>query len=393
MRISIAVMWTCAGFFLMTSAPSHADSDLQSYLGGALTWLRHRDHDPAIAAFIQIDGKVAAEAAVGVRALGHPEPVTVEDRWHIGSDTKAFTATMIGTLVDRHVMSFDDTLEASFPALAKSMNPAYRNITVKQLLSHTAGLPPGTTDESPPPLLAAIASADGISAQRAVIARYYLTMPPGSKAGEFKYSNIGYIVAGAIAEAHTGKTWETLIREQIFVPLGIKNAGFGAPGNAGKYDQPWGHSETRGTLTPLDPADAASDNPSWIGPAGTINIALKDWALFAQDQIDGALGHGKLLKAATYRLLQTPVVDNVGLGWGVARGPSGAPDGEPDGGPEGTPVQLMHRGSNGFWMAEIHVYPKRDTIVLMVINSGDNGAERTIQDLGTALVDHLQLPK
>lgn len=381
MRITTAVMWTGASFFLMAGAPSHADADLQTYLAGALTWLRQRDHDPAIATLVEIDGKVAAQAAVGVRALGRPEAVTVDDRWHIGSDTKAFTATLIGTLVDRHVMSFEDTLEASFPALAKTMDPAYRNITVKQLLSHTSGLPPGTMDEDPPPLLAAIASARGISAQRAAIARYYLTMSPASKAGEFKYSNIGYIVAGAIAEARTGSTWETLIRDQIFVPLGIKNAGFGAPGYSGRDDQPCGHRNTTGALTPLDPADAASDNPAWIGPAGTINIALKDWALFAQDQLDGALGHGKLLKAATYRLLQTPVVDNVGLGWGVVRGP------------DGTPVQLMHRGSNGFWMAEIHVYPKRNTIVLMVINSGDNVAERTIQDLGMALADHLKLPK
>jgi CubicO group peptidase (beta-lactamase class C family) len=206
-----------------------------------------------------------------------------------------------------------------------------------------------------------------------------LTLPPASKAGEFKYSNLGYIIAGAIAEARTGRTWETLIRDQIFVPLGIKNAGFGAPGHPGKGDQPLGHRDTTGALTPLDPADAASDNPAWIGPAGTINIALKDWAIFAQDQINGALGHGKLLQAATYRLLQTPVVDNVGLGWGVVRGA------------DGTPVLLMHRGSNGFWMAEVHVYPKRDTIVLMVTNSGDKVAERTIQDLGLALADHLKL--
>jgi hypothetical protein len=53
----------------------------------------------------------------------------------------------------------------------------------------------------------------------------------------------------------------------------------------------------------------------------------------------------------------------------------------------------MRRGSNGFWMAEVHVYPKRDTIILMVTNSGNNVAERTIQDLGTALADHLKLPK
>ena len=100
---------------------------------------------------IQIDGKLAAEAALGVRALGsHPEPVTTNDRWHIGSDTKAFTATLIARLVEKGVMHFDDTLAASFPAFAEAMDPAYRTITVTQLLSHTAGLPPLTDDKDLP---------------------------------------------------------------------------------------------------------------------------------------------------------------------------------------------------------------------------------------------------
>ena len=102
-------------------------------------------------------------------------------------------------------MRFDDTLAASFPAFAADMDPAYRNVTVTQLLSHTAGLPPLTDDKDLPPFMAVIATAHGVKAQRAAIARKYLAMPPASKAGEFEYSNLGFIIAGAIAEAHTGK--------------------------------------------------------------------------------------------------------------------------------------------------------------------------------------------
>jgi D-alanyl-D-alanine carboxypeptidase len=223
-----------------------------------------------------------------MRALGHSERVTVDDRWHIGSDTKAFTATLIARLVERRVMSFDDTLAASFPAFAKSMSPAYRGVTVKQLLSHTAGLPSLTTPEELPAFLDAIKSANGLKAQRTAIARHYLTSPPASKAGEFKYSNIGYVIAGAIAEARTGKDWETLIREEVFIPLGIVNAGFGAPGASGEYDQPLGHHDVNGQVTPVDPLDPDSDNPTPLGPSGMINIALKDWPLFLEDQLNGA---------------------------------------------------------------------------------------------------------
>ena len=382
MRTSMtAGVLTLTALFLVVSRPAHADAQLQSFLEGALRWLRNRDHDPAIAALIQIDGQVAAEAAVGHRALGRDEPVTLDDRWHIGSDTKAFTAALIGTLVDQHVMGFDDTLEVSLPALAKTMHPAYRHISVRQLLSHTAGLPPlKNTETEFPAAVSAVKSVHGTSAQRAALARYYLSRPPASDAGKFEYSNLGYIIAGAIAEAHTGKTWESLLRERVFGPLGIKDVGFGPPGHSGNYDQPLGHDEIQGKLAPLDPGDLHSDNPAWIGPAGTINISLRAWALFAQDQLNGALAHGKLLKQATYRALQTPVIDGVALGWGVRLGP------------DATPQILMHEGSNGYWFAAIAVYPQQNTLVLMVTNFGSDVAKKSIEDLGIGLADRLKLP-
>lgn len=100
---------------VLLAASAHADAALQAFLEQTLAAARDKDHLPAVAALIQIDGKIAAEAALGVRALGHPEPVTIGDRWHIGSDTKAFTSTLIARLVEQRVMRFGDTLAASFP--------------------------------------------------------------------------------------------------------------------------------------------------------------------------------------------------------------------------------------------------------------------------------------
>jgi hypothetical protein len=77
---------------LAGSTTAQADAALQSFLEQVLAWLQHRDHNPAIAALIQIDGKVEAEAAIGYRALGHPESVTVDDRWHIRSVLGEFVA-------------------------------------------------------------------------------------------------------------------------------------------------------------------------------------------------------------------------------------------------------------------------------------------------------------
>ncbi len=107
-----------------------------------------------------------------------------------------------------------------------------------------------------------------------------------------------------------------------------------------------GHGEVSGRV-PLDPADPGSDGPGWIGPAGIISISLKDWAVFAQDQLDGALGHGRLLRPATYRVLQTPVAEHYALGWGALLNS------------DGMPKVLTHEGSNGYWVSAVSIYPAK----------------------------------
>ena len=380
-RFSAAPKGTAALFFIQIFATlcyAAPDSGLQNFLEQTLTTVREKEHLPAVAGLVQIDGKIAAEVAIGLRALGHPQPVTINDRWHIGSDTKAFTATMIARLVEQGVMKFDDTLAASFPAFADKMDPACRGVTVFQLLSHTAGLPPLTEDKDAAEFEAIVKSVNGVKAQREAVARKYLTMPPASKVGEYKYSNLGFIIAGTIAEAKTGKTWEELIREQIFQPLGITNAGFGPPGAPGKFDQPCGHKEVNGKLVPLDPADPEADNAPALGPAGTINITLKDWMRFAQDQLDGVHGRGKLLKAETYRKLHTPVTGNYALGWGAKLDDAGVP------------FVITHNGSNGNWVAEVRIMPKHDIIILLATNSGTDGANQGMKEIGQPLRDRLK---
>lgn len=364
--------WLLAGF-----CRAQGNSGLQPFLQQTLQDARDHNHLPGLAALVQIDGRVAAEAAVGVRALGHREAVTIRDRWHIGSDSKAFTATLIARLVEQGKMSFDDTLAAAFPAFAKEMDPQYRAVTVTQLLSHTAGLPQLTDDKDLPAFMAVIGPLHDVQAQRAAVARKYLTMPPAGKAGEFSYSNLGFIIAGAIAEARTGKSWETLVREQVFEPLDISNAGFGAPGLSSRIDQPRGHADEAGKLVPLDPESAEADNPPALGPAGTINISLRDWARFAQDQLDGENGHGKLLKTASYRKLHTEVTHHYGLGWGVLRDP------------DGTLQLLTHTGSNGNWLADVRIFPKHGMIFLIAMNVANDSANQALQEIRKSLKDRL----
>ena len=356
---------------------ARADDVLQARLQAAVERAREAQGVPAIAAMLRLHGTTST-AVSGVRANGKAEKATLDDQWQIGSDTKAFTATMIARLSERGVLGLDEPLEKALPALASTMDPAYRNVSVAQLLSHTAGLAPLTDERDIPEFRRIIAGARDVMAQRAAVARTYLAKPPASRIGKFAYSNLGYIIAGAIAEARTGRSWEDLVRSEIFAPLGITHAGFGPPGTAGRVDQPHGHRSVGLALVAFDPGDPDADNPPALGPAGTIHITLADWMRFAPDQLDGMHGRGMLLKPETYRRLQTPVADSYALGWGAALGP------------DHKPVILAHTGSNGYWLADIRIDARDDTIVLIAMNAGPPAAERALKELSKEIREALK---
>ena len=95
---------------------------------------------PAMAVLRIQHGKITGEAARGVRSIDEPDIVTTKDVWHIGSDGKAMTAAMIARLVDHHILSWDYAVDQMLPELAAGMQPAYRSVTLRDLLSHQAGL-------------------------------------------------------------------------------------------------------------------------------------------------------------------------------------------------------------------------------------------------------------
>src|SRR5205085_10035577 len=103
--------------------------------------------------------------------------------------------------------------------------------------------------------------------QRLEIARQVLSRPPRIPPDtKFYYSNVGYVLAGAVLEQLTGRAWEVLMRERLFQPLGISTGGFGAPGAADKTEQAWGQTQLLGK--PLDTRSPAAEIPLFNGPAG-----------------------------------------------------------------------------------------------------------------------------
>ena len=331
---------------------------------------------------MQIDGKIEAQVAIGVRASGTPRQRSrLKDRWHLGSDTKAMTATLIARLVEQGYLGFDDTMAKLFPGIAARMNPAlsrrHGDATADSHLGPARADVRRGNDRVPWP---SSRREKGLRAQRAALVVYYLSRRPASKVGEFPYSNIGYTILGAIAEERTGRTWEDLIRGEVWKPLGIRDAGFGPPGTFLLSRPADGARAARTASTCRSiPPRASSDNPPAIGPAGTVHISLRDWLLFAQDQLDGEHGQGKLLKPESYRRLHTAVAQNYAMGWGVLRDQ------------DGSISLLTHTGSNGYWVADVRIVPKRNLIMLTALNAGGDAAEKADRDIGKALQDHLKV--
>lgn len=336
---------------------------------------------PAMAVLVAVDGEVVAEEAIGVRATDRAAAVTTADRWHLGSDTKAMTATMIARLVERGELSFDVPIGDYLPELRGTMHPAYRGVTLAQLLTHRAGMPALTDGCELATLRRFVAGVRGVRAQRLAAARGYLSAPPAVEPGrEFLYSNVGYIVAAVVAERRTGRSWEELMRAEIFEPLSMTSAGFGAPSAARGSLGPLGHAPDPRGPRPRSAAAERRETPPLLGPAGDVHASLRDWLRFVQDQIDGAHGRGRLLSADGYRRLHAPPVDGAtyAMGWGVK---SGA---------DGSPLVLVHSGSNGNWFADLRLLPAERKAILIVINIGGEAAAAAAKQVRTRLAQALQ---
>jgi CubicO group peptidase (beta-lactamase class C family) len=281
--------------------------------------IREKYNLPAIAAAVIRNGRTVALGAVGLRKVDSDVKVTDDDKFHLGSCTKAMTATLIGMLVERGKLRLDMTLAEALPDLAREMHPEYRDVTLKHLLAHRAGLPPSNKSWPKGKSSMDMHNLPGPPMQqRLAYAKMMISRKPQAKPGtKYIYSNAGYAILGVVAEQAMNTPWETMMKEMLFDPLGITTAGFGAMGSPGKIDQPWQHKFIGGKLKPIEPGPV-SDNPPVIAPAGTVHCSVGDWARFIACHLKGARNGKTLLKPETFKVLHTPAFDGDYMGgWGV----------------------------------------------------------------------------
>jgi CubicO group peptidase (beta-lactamase class C family) len=295
---------------------------------------RARHGLPALGAAVFGVNQAPEVAVVGVRRQGFPVNVVNDDRWHLGSNTKAFTAMVVARLVERGRLRWDSTVGQVLGG-ALPVHDAFQGVTLEDLLSHAGGLPHDFPMN--PAWKAAVARQGSLHQQRLDLVGPLLASqpvyPPGT---QHSYSNVGFVVAGVMAETAAGQAWEELVLSEIVGPLGLSTAGFGAPGRTEFLDQPWGHRRRLFWLAAVPPGPRA-DNPPALGPEGTLHMSLADYITFLSDQVAGAHGDGRLLSREGYHRLHNDEGRlSWGLGWGVRHMPSWG-------------TVITHTGSNGFW--------------------------------------------
>lgn len=302
---------------------------------------------PALAAGWARDA--ATVLAAGARSSDDEIAVQSDDLWHWGSITKAMTATLCARMVEAGVITWSTTVGEVLDERDNPVPQSYREATLLHLLSHRAGLQPNldlmnlvfySRDPLPDP-----------KPERRKWALAALKQKPvGPVGAQNLYSNNGYIIAGAMLEQLSGKSWESLIQAEVFAPLGIERAGFGAPGHKGALDQPLGHAVQGQSRRPVPPgANETNDNPVALGPAGRVHMPVADMLIWLKAHRDRP---ESFLKAESWAALHTPHFgDNYALGWVV----------RPDG-------ALWHNGSNTLWYGEVLVDAKSGVVCAACAN-------------------------
>jgi CubicO group peptidase (beta-lactamase class C family) len=350
---------------------AQAPTDIAS-LDGDLAPFLARFQLPAVAAAVAKNGKIVAAGAVGTRRLGTDAPVTINDRFHIGSDTKAMTSLLAGMLVEEGKLRWDSTVGEIYPELVGKMSKGVKDITLEQLLSHTSGIAGDSMEHVPLISYSVTDEAANLDGMRYTLVTRLVPLALHGQPGErFEYSNLGYTLAGAMMERVTGKTWEELVVARIFDPLKLTTAGFGPQSSLGRVDAPLGHAAGKDGKMQAFLAGPWGDNPLVIGPAGLAHMSVLDFATWAAwNAAEGK--HGPpLARPETIRKLHTKVVDmpakpdapvgtpssgGYGLGWGTVSLPF-APE----------PL-IFHGGSNNMNLAYIVLQPKQELGVVTMTN-------------------------
>jgi CubicO group peptidase (beta-lactamase class C family) len=266
------------------------------------------------------DGDLVYARGFGTAEIGADEPVGPDTLFAIGSNTKAFTAAVIGSLVEEGLMGWDDHVTDHLPWFELYDPYVTREITVRDLLSHRSGLGRRgdgnwyATDFS----------------REEVVRRIRYLPPETSFRATAGYQNTMFAAAGLVAEAVTGKSWETLVEERIFAPVGMARSLTRVSELAGATDVAQPHERVDGEIVAVPYREIEN-----VAPAGSILSSVHDMSRWMRMMLaEGSLDDQRVLAPTTVAEVWSPVTvyplppsyremfpmtefSLYGLGWGL----------------------------------------------------------------------------
>ena len=250
---------------------------------------------PGLSVAVVKDGEVVLTKGYGVKTLGESAPVGAGTLFGIASNTKAFIAAAIAILVDEGKLSWDTRVVDVLPEFAMYDPWVTREMQVRDLLSHRNGLGLGAGD------LLFFPQTDFTVAE--ILNKLRYIKPATSFRTTYAYSNLGFVTAGEVIRAVTGRSWDEFVRERIFAPLGMTASNTSITAFTPGSDIATPHAEADGVLKP-----AAWENLDNSGAAGAINSNANDLARWLIVQLDkGKLpgGDARLFSADRSREMWT----------------------------------------------------------------------------------------
>lgn len=251
-------------------------------------------------ALVADQGQVVLKKGYGLANMEWAIPNTPDTKFRLGSLTKQFTATLILQLVERGQI---DLAAPVTRYLVDYPGHSGDRITIHQLLNHTSGIV-GVTET--PTFAATSRNPYTPTGLLPLFSTLDLLFEPGSK---YSYSNSGYMLLGVIIEKVTGQSYETLLREHIFAPLGMNDSGYDSTQpllskRAAGYDKRFDGSYVNTTYLDMTQPYAA----------GALYSTVED--LYRWDQ---SLLTEKILSATSKERMFTPGLSDYGYGWTIIR--------------------------------------------------------------------------
>jgi CubicO group peptidase (beta-lactamase class C family) len=309
---------------LALSSPAwsqQADADLNARLERLAAEIERgmdEHHVPGSALAIVRNGQVIFARGFGLADVERRTLATPETPFFIGSTTKAFTATLVGMLVDDGLIEWDDPVEKYLPffTLAVDSKDPEARVTIRDLLSHRTGFP-----------RMGMLWANGALSQDEILRQAANAEPLAPFRQRFHYNNVQYLAAGTAAAAAAGDgTWNALIEERILKPLGM-NATRTSVREARANERTATGYAWDGRLDSFtrDPASPDSPGVDSVGPAGSISSTAIDMAHWIRFLLAGGVADGRsLIGRDTLRETWSPQIQinasmSYGLGWMVSR--------------------------------------------------------------------------